>query len=95
VLAFGDGLINYGGLGQLILGNAKRCDLSPTAAREQDFNLLLGALKRGLTVAGQLDAPLEGLERFIQRQVAAAPRIEGHASAHPQPRSTFSRRFLW
>ena len=41
------------------------------AALEQDLDLLLGRLQRGLAVARQRDAALEGLQRLIERQIAA------------------------
>src|SRR5262245_39611825 len=41
------------------------------ALLHQDLHLLLRGLERGLAVAGEGDSAFEGLERFIERQVAA------------------------
>ena len=39
-------------------------------ALEQDLDLLLRALERGLALPRERDAPLEQLQRLIERQVA-------------------------
>src|SRR5581483_7426112 len=56
--------------GGLVLG-PEGLDLGAVAPFQQDLDLLLRGLQRALAMARQLHAPLEGLERVLERQIAA------------------------
>src|SRR6185312_9812185 len=51
-------------------GGAERLGFWLAIASQQDFDPLLRGLERALTVPRQRHAPLEGLERLFERQVA-------------------------
>ena len=50
--------------------------ISACPCAQKDLDFLLGSFQRGLAVARQLHAALEGLERLIERQVAALEALD-------------------
>src|SRR5215472_85938 len=59
-----------GSRGRIVRGLLEGLDLCFGAALHEDLDLLLGRLERGLTLTGERDAALEGLQSLIERQVA-------------------------
>src|SRR5690348_2450876 len=61
---------------RLVLRLLERRDLRLAAALQEDLDFLLRGLERGLAVAGERDAALEGLQCLIERQIAALETLD-------------------